>query len=104
MLRSSFCPAIYEFAYEYKKKWTERGFRCRILDALLFNRLKRPFSRHLELIYTAGAPLLPETGLFLRLHLNANLTLAYGSTETTGGIALATYDQFDRGNTVKYLL
>lgn len=101
LICSSFCPAIYEFAYKYKKKWTRQGFRCRLIDALLFNRLKRRFGRRLERIYCSGSPLLPETGLFLRLHLNAHLTFCYGATEVTGTIALGTFDQFDHGNTVK---
>ena len=69
------------------------------MDALLFNPIKKKFSRKLKLIYAGGAPLLPETGIFLRMYLSANLTIGYGTTETMA-VASTTYGQFDRGNKV----
>ena len=70
------------------------------MDALLFNPIKKRFSKNLELIFTGGAPLLPSTGVFLRMYLSSEMTFCYGTTETLAA-ALGTYDQFDHGNAVR---
>ena len=92
--------AVYDFAYEYKKSWAKRGFRCRLLDALLFRPIKKRFSERLEFIFTGGNPLRPESCTFLKLYLGAKLTIVYGSTEAFG-CAMSTFDQFDDANTVR---
>lgn len=99
--QSVYQAAIHDFAYDYKKKWTRQGFRCRLMDALLFNPIKRRFSKRLELIYTSGAPLLPATSVFLRMYLSVEMTFCYGTTETMAA-ACATYDQFDHRNAVRF--
>lgn len=78
--QSVYVAAVYDFAYEYKKRWTSRRFRCRLMDALLFNRLKNQFSKRLNHLFTGGAPLRLETGIFLKLHLNVELGIGYGAT------------------------
>ena len=94
-----YLKAIYDFAYEYKKKWTKRRFKCRLMDALLFRPVKNEFSKRLEIIFSGGAPVRLETGTFLKLYLDTKLTLGYGSSETMG-VAISTFDQFDHAETV----
>ena len=103
---SSRCPylaAIYVLAYEYKKRWTKRRFRCRLMDALLFQPVKNRFSNQLKSIFVGGAATRLATMNFLKLHLNVNVTEEYGATESLG-VAVATFDQFDNDSeTVSFL-
>ena len=34
--KSLYISSVYTFAYEYKKKWSERGYHCPLTDAIFF--------------------------------------------------------------------
>ena len=71
------------------------------MDVLLFNPIKNRLSSRLVNIFTGGAPLRPETGIFLKLYLNVNLAIGYGATETFGAGG-AEYNLFDHADTVSF--
>ena len=100
--KPSYLASVYNFAYAYKRKWTSRRFRCRLIDALLFQSLKNGLSNKLQIVFCGGSPLGLETSIFLKLHLNIKVSLAYGATETMV-IAKTISDQFDHPETVSSL-
>lgn len=86
--------AIYDFAFEYKKWWAKRCFRCPLVDVLFFQSIKNEFSETLKLV-SAGAPLRSETNEFLRIYLDLNVTIEYGATIRA---AISTFKRFDYDN------
>lgn len=86
MLRSKspYVAGVYNWAYEYKKKWSERGLKCRLIDAVFFRFIKDQFGGRLKVIVAGGAPLMLETQKFIKMYLNVKLVLGYSSTECTG--------------------
>lgn len=98
--KSAYVAGIYNFAYEYKKRWAARGFKCRLIDAIFFNYIQNQFGGKLKLVVAGGAPLMLETQIFIKLYLNVQLILGYSSTECTANGAVSAYDCFDHANTV----
>lgn len=60
MLRSKspLIAGIYNWAYEYKKKWSLRGFKCRMMDKIFFKMITDKFGGNLKMVLTGGAPLM----------------------------------------------
>lgn len=100
--KSLYIAGIYNFAYEYKKKWSGRGYPCRLTDAIFFKFIQNQFGGNLKLIIAGGAPLMLETQIFIKLYLNVKLVLGYASTELTGNGSISIFDQFDHANTVRF--
>lgn len=101
--KSPLIAAIYDAAYEYKKRWSRRGFQCRLTDAILFQPIREKFSKRLKLVLTGGAPLTAECSTFIKQYLNVDLTLVYAATECAAS-CLSAFDKFDDGNTVSGFL
>lgn len=72
---SPYLAGIYNFAYEYKKRWGRRGYPCRMMNALFFNRIKQQFGGKLKLVVAGGAAMTLETQMFVKLYLNVPLVL-----------------------------
>jgi long-chain acyl-CoA synthetase len=77
-----FRQAIFNFAYEYKLKWTKRGYDTPIFDKLIFGAAKQVLGGRVRLILSGGAPLSPETHMQVKLCLCVTVTQGYGLTET----------------------
>jgi len=102
MLRSKspYVAGVYDWAYQYKKKWAERGFKCRLIDAIFFKLIRDQFGGRLKMVVAGGAPLMLETQIFIKMYLNVQLALGYSSTECTGNGCISIFDEFDHANTV----
>lgn len=98
---STYQAALYDFAFEYRHKWSQRGYRCRLTDTLLFNRIKSRYSGQLKVIFTGGAPLRKATAVFIKHYLNTKLLNVYASTESIA-MSMGAYDQFDDEFTVSF--
>lgn len=101
--KSPLAASVYDFAYEYKKRWSRRGFKCRLTDAVLFRPIREKFSKRLKLVLTGGAPLTSESSVFIKQFLGVDLTLVYAATECSA-TCLSSFNKFDDGNTVSGLL
>ena len=97
--KSPLAAQVYDFAYEYKKRWSRRGFQCRLTDAVFFRPIRAKFSNRLKLVLTGGAPLTAESSVFIKMFLDVDLMLAYAATECAAS-CLSGYSKFDDGNTV----
>lgn len=97
--KSAYVAGIYNFAYEYKKRWSARGFKCNLIDAIFFKYIQNQFGGKLKLVVAGGAPLMLETQIFIKLYLNVQLILGYSSTECTANGAVSAFDNFDHANT-----
>lgn len=73
--KSPYLAGIYNFAYEYKKRWGRRGYRCRMMNALLFKHIKEQFGGKLKLVVAGGAAMTLETQMFIKLYLDIPLVL-----------------------------
>ncbi|KAK9511143.1 hypothetical protein O3M35_005763 [Rhynocoris fuscipes] len=77
-----FKRALFNFAFEYKKKWTRRGFSCPIIDRLVFAQTKQLLGGKVRMILTGGAPLSPDTHELIKICLCDRVIQGYGLTET----------------------
>lgn len=78
-----FANTIFDFAYDYKLKWADRGFDTPILDKLIFGAAKKALGGRMRLILSAGAPLSSETHRKVKLCLCITVIQGYGLTETS---------------------
>ncbi|OXU20883.1 hypothetical protein TSAR_015234 [Trichomalopsis sarcophagae] len=89
-----FRQAIFNFAYQYKLKWTRRGYDTPIFDKFIFGAAKQVLGGRVRLILSGGAPLSPETHMQVKLCLCVTVTQGYGLTETCSGATVM--DPYDR--------
>lgn len=78
-----FRQAIFNFAYQYKLKWTKRGYETPLFDRWIFGSAKQVLGGRIRLILSGGAPLTPETHTQVKTCLCVTITQGYGLTETT---------------------
>lgn len=76
---------IFQFAYNYKQKWTRRGYTTPFLDALIFKKISQLMGGRVRAIISGGAPLSADTHEQIRLCLCVEVCQGYGLTETTAG-------------------
>ncbi|XP_034944202.1 long-chain-fatty-acid--CoA ligase 4 isoform X2 [Chelonus insularis] len=86
--------AIFKFAYDYKLKWTKRGYETPLFDRLIFGSAKQVLGGRIRLIFSGGAPLTPETHTQVKICLCVNVTQGYGLTETCSSATVMDY--YDR--------
>lgn len=79
----SFRQAIFNFAYEYKLKWTKRGYETPLFDKFIFGAAKQVLGGRVRLVLSGGAPLSPDTHNQVKLCLCVTVTQGYGLTETS---------------------
>ncbi|XP_015588101.1 long-chain-fatty-acid--CoA ligase 4 isoform X2 [Cephus cinctus] len=88
-----FRQAIFHFAYEYKLKWTKRGYETPIFDKFIFGAAKQVLGGRVRLVLCGGAPLSPDTHSQVKLCLCVTVTQGYGLTETSScATVMDTYD------------
>lgn len=90
---SSLQKVIFQFAYNYKRKWTRRGYTTPFLDTLIFKKISQLMGGRVRAIISGGAPLSAETHEQIKLCLCVEVCQGYGLTETTAGAAVM--DQHD---------
>ncbi|XP_043470608.1 long-chain-fatty-acid--CoA ligase 3 isoform X1 [Leptopilina heterotoma] len=78
-----FRQAIFNFAYEYKLKWTRRGYDTPFFDKYIFGAARQVLGGKVRLIFSGGAPLSPDTHMQVKLCLCVQVIQGYGLTETT---------------------
>lgn len=90
---SALQKAIYQFAYEYKSKWVNRGYKTPLLDRLIFKKIALILGGNVRIIISGAAPLSAFTQEQIKLCLCVDMMQGYGLTEST---ACATVmDPFD---------
>jgi len=80
--KSANLQAAFSFAMEYKKFWREQGYETPMMDRIFFNPIKQVLGGRLRFILSGGAPLSPETELFVRTCLDLDTSQGYSMTET----------------------
>lgn len=89
-----FRQAIFNFAYEYKLKWTKRGYETPLFDKYIFGAAKQVLGGRVRLILSGGAPLSPDTHTQVKLCLCVSVIQGYGLTETCScATVMDTYDR-----------
>ncbi|XP_043274109.1 long-chain-fatty-acid--CoA ligase 4 isoform X2 [Venturia canescens] len=90
----AFRQAIFNFAYEYKLKWTKRGYETPLFNRYIFGAARQVLGGRVRLILSGGAPLSPDTHTQVKLCLCVTVTQGYGLTETcSGATVMDTYDR-----------
>ncbi|XP_017797375.1 PREDICTED: long-chain-fatty-acid--CoA ligase 4 isoform X1 [Habropoda laboriosa] len=90
----SFGQAIFNFAYNYKLKWSKRGYNTPIFDKYIFGAARQVLGGRVRLILCGGAPLTPDTHTQVKICLCVTVTQGYGLTETTS--CATVMDKHDR--------
>ncbi|XP_060524665.1 fatty acid CoA ligase Acsl3-like [Cylas formicarius] len=79
----SFKKLLFKFAYDYKIRWTARGFKTRIIDRIVFSNIQMILGGRMKYILTGGAPLSADTQKEITTCLCAHVIQGYGLTEST---------------------
>ncbi|RWS24448.1 long chain fatty acid CoA ligase-like protein [Leptotrombidium deliense] len=95
--RGRLFKAVFDFAIEYKKFWTKKGFNTPIINFLVCRKIQQLLGGKLQYIVTGSAPLSPETHDFIRSCLNVILIQGYGLTETASGGTLMDFGDLSVG-------
>ncbi|KAK8724044.1 hypothetical protein OTU49_011412 [Cherax quadricarinatus] len=78
---------IFYEALKYKQKQVGPSFASKVLDALVFNRVKEELGGQLRMLVVGGAPLSPEIHNKIRALFGCTLQVGYGATETSACIS-----------------
>lgn len=77
-----FGSAFFNFATQYKTKWSRSGHDTPILNRIIFRKLRALVGGRVRLMASGGAPLSPDTHDFIRATMCVPLYQGYGLTET----------------------
>ncbi|KAG8232638.1 hypothetical protein J437_LFUL012598 [Ladona fulva] len=90
----AFKRALFNFAYNYKYRWSKWGFDTPLLNRLVFGATRQLMGGRLRLVLTGGAPLSPDTHELIKVCLCVQVIQGYGLTETTS--CATVMDRHDR--------
>lgn len=93
----TFSRLMFDFAVSYKGYWSKLGFKTPMLDWKLLKTYRDFLGGKLRIILCGGAPLSPDTQVFIRSCLNVKLMQAYGATETAACSTCMDQNDFSSG-------
>ncbi|XP_067626598.1 fatty acid CoA ligase Acsl3 isoform X1 [Eurosta solidaginis] len=96
---SPFKKALFKFIYQYKVRWTHRGFQTPLIDKLVFQKVAKLMGGRVRMIMCGGAPLSPDTHEQIKTCLCVDLVQGYGLTETTSGASVMDHCDMTYGRT-----
>lgn len=76
---------LFEFCFWLKRRAQQFGHTSYLADFLIFNKVRANFGGRLRFILSGGAPLSPQTQLFINVVLGCPVLQGYGLTETAAG-------------------
>lgn len=80
--QGDFMVKLFNWCVDYKAWWRERGWKCPIVDALVFRKPREALGGQLKQLIVGAAPLSSETQRFMRTVLDVDLQVGYGASET----------------------
>uniref|UniRef100_A0A0N7ZBX8 long-chain-fatty-acid--CoA ligase n=2 Tax=Scylla olivacea TaxID=85551 RepID=A0A0N7ZBX8_SCYOL len=84
---------IFKEALKFKQRQDGLSFAGKVLDILIFNRVKEELGGQLRMLVVGGAPVSPETHNKIRAMFGCTVQVGYGATETTASIcSMDTHD------------
>ena len=95
--KSPLAAPLFDYAMQYKIRWTQRGFDTPIINRLICKKINEQFGGKLKLIGVSSAPLAESTHALVQAALNVNVVNAYGATETCGGSHMLHVDDLAYG-------
>ncbi|KAL9914432.1 acyl-CoA synthetase long-chain isoform 3-T6 [Glossina fuscipes fuscipes] len=96
---SPFKKALFQFLYQYKIKWIQRGYHTPLVDKLIFKKIAKLMGGRARLMMSGGAPLSPDTHEQIKVCLCVDLIQGYGLTETTSAATVMDYRDMQYGRT-----
>lgn len=76
--------ALFNFAFEYKKKKFDAGFDTPIIDRFIFKKVRSLLGGRIRMMLSGGAPLSEDTQKFMNICFCCPVGQGYGLTETCG--------------------
>ncbi|CAG2113004.1 unnamed protein product [Medioppia subpectinata] len=80
--QSSLSAQMFAYIMAYKSQWTQRGYRCPIVNKLVCSKLRQQMGGQLKLAIVGSAPLSPTTQATIKAALDIVLVQGYAATET----------------------
>ncbi|XP_068241482.1 long-chain-fatty-acid--CoA ligase 4-like [Palaemon carinicauda] len=77
---------LFTKALKYKQRHERPSFSSRVLDAIIFNKVKDELGGQLRMMVVGGAPLSPEIHNKFRAIFGCTIQVGYGATETSASI------------------
>ncbi|XP_025080298.1 long-chain-fatty-acid--CoA ligase 4-like isoform X2 [Pomacea canaliculata] len=85
--------AVFQFAYNYKRRQLDRGYDTPLLNKAVFTKVKMLLGGNIRMMLSGGAPLSGTTQRFMHICFCCPVAQGYGLTETCGaGTVAATTD------------
>ncbi|XP_045597862.1 uncharacterized protein [Procambarus clarkii] len=85
--QGNFKAKFFSEALKYKQRQVNSSFASKVLDALVFNRVKEELGGQLRMLVVGGAPVSPEIHSKIRALFGCTLQVGYGATETSACIS-----------------
>lgn len=84
---------IFSEALKYKQRQNGYSFASRVLDTIIFNRVKEELGGEMRMLVVGGAPVSPDTHNKIRALFGCTVQVGYGATETAACItSMDTHD------------
>lgn len=80
---------LFKFAFGYKQKWSERGYKTPLVDFLVFRKVAALLGGRVRLIVSGGAALSAESQSKITLCFETVVHQGYGLTETCAGATVS---------------
>lgn len=93
----SFSRALFEWAYDYKKKRIENGYTTPLLDKYIFSKVSLVLGGRVRMMLSGGAPLSEKTQRFMNICFRCPVLQGYGLTETCGAGTIQEVDDLSTG-------
>lgn len=95
--KSAFAKSLMHFSLKYKRFWRSKGFQTPIMNALVFKKIRDLLGGRVRLVACGGAPLAPDTHVFIRSVLDCDMIQGYGLTETAAGATIMDLEDLSTG-------
>jgi len=90
---------LFSYAFNDKYAKTKMGIETPIWDSVVFSKPRGMLGGMVRVMLSGGAPLSPETQMFMKVVFSCPVAQGYGLTETCGGGTITTIDDLDVGHT-----
>jgi len=90
---------LFAYAYNDKLHKTQKGIASPIWDSIVFSKPRGMLGGNVRVMLSGGAPLSPETQMFMKVVFSCPVAQGYGLTETCGGGTICSIEDLDVGHT-----
>jgi len=84
--KGSLFKYIFDYFMRYKRDWNLKGYKTPLVDKIFVTKTRQLFGGKIEVMFSGGASLSPDTQTFIQSCLGVEVLVVYGSTEVGGAV------------------